>query len=147
MTQTKRIFLAEDDPDDRSFFEDALKALPFQTVLTIAEDGEELMTALEETVPPKPYVIFLDLNMPRKNGFECLKEIRESIKFKDIPVVVLSTSDHENIIERTYSLGANLFTCKPADFRLLKKAIEIVLSTDLVTGGQTVKEKYHLEVT
>ena len=96
MTQTKKIFLAEDDPDDRSFFEDALNALALQTVLVISEDGEELMTALEETVPPQPFVIFLDLNMPRKNGFECLKEIRESDKLKDIPVVVLSTSDHRS---------------------------------------------------
>lgn len=146
MAQTKKIFLAEDDDDDRAFFEDALKELNLQTELVVSEDGAELMSALEENVPPIPYVIFIDLNMPRKNGFECLKEIRESDKLKDIPVVVLSTSDHENIIEDTYSLGANLFLRKPASFRLLKKAIEMVLTTDLVTGGQPFKEKYYLEL-
>lgn len=146
MTQSKKIFLAEDDADDRFFFEDALKALNLQTELAMAEDGEELMIALEETVPPIPYVIFLDLNMPRKNGFECLKEIRESDKLKDIPVVVLSTSDHENIIESTYSLGANLYIRKPSSYLLLRKAIEIVLTTDLIIGGQISKEKYYLDV-
>lgn len=146
MTQTKKIFLAEDDVDDRVFFEDALKGLNLQTELVISGDGEELMKALEETVPPKPYVIFLDLNMPRKNGFECLREIRESNKLKDIPVVVLSTSDHENIVESTYAMGANLYLRKPTSYLLLKKAIEMVLATDLVTGGPTCKEKYYLKV-
>jgi CheY-like chemotaxis protein len=146
MIQSKKIFLAEDDADDRAFFEDALNDLQLQTELTISEDGAQLMTALEETVPPIPYVIFIDLNMPRKNGFECLKEIRESNKLKNIPVVVLSTSDHENIIDSTYSMGANLYIRKPSSYQMLKKAIEMVLASDFVIGGQTSKEKYYLEV-
>ena len=111
----KNIFLADDDADDRDFFEDALKEVNIKTELTLVKDGVELMTTLEETVtePPPPHVIFLDLNMPRKNGYECLKEIRETPKLKNIPVVIFSTTSNEHTIEKTYSLGANCYVRNP----------------------------------
>lgn len=105
----KNIFLADDDAEDRAFFAEALKEVNVETELTTANDGLELMTTLDENVvePPPPHVIFLDLNMPRKNGYECLKEIRETGKLKNIPVVVFSTSDNVNAIDTAYHLGAN----------------------------------------
>jgi CheY-like chemotaxis protein len=126
----KSIFLAEDDDDDCSIFQDALNDVKVETRLTITNDGVELLTYLDETVPPPPYVIFLDLNMPRKNGIDSLKEIRQTHKLKDIPVVILSTSSNSEMIDRTYSLGANYYICKPTSYRTLSKLIEKVLSLD-----------------
>ncbi len=127
-TEPKNIFLADDDADDCIMFNDALKELEFKTYLTITKNGVELLSTLEETVPPPPYVIFLDLNMPRKNGFESLKEIRKTGKLKDIPVVIFSTSSSNEIIDKTFHLGANYFICKPPSFFLLAKSIEKVLN-------------------
>jgi len=126
----KNIFLADDDPDDVMFFEDALTSLSVPTQLTIANDGVELMTTLDDTVPPPPDAIFLDLNMPLKTGIECLAEIRNDPKLKDIPVVIFSTSENTKIIDTTYSLGANYYVVKPRSFDMLKKAIQTILFFD-----------------
>jgi len=143
-----KIFLAEDDEDDREFFKEALKNLPIQTELTILKDGEELMAALDTCIPPPPFVIFLDLNMPRKNGFECLTEMRQIAKLRKIPIIILSTSDNEDAINTTYSLGANFYIRKPRSFAQLKKVIELVLTVELAKGGQQItKEKYLLAIT
>src|SRR5438067_570012 len=113
----KSIFLAEDDDDDLSIFQDALNDVKDPCELTVTNDGVELLNHLDEVVPPPPYVIFLDLNMPRKNGFDSLIEIRQSSKLKDIPVVILSTSCNSDTIDRTFSLGANYYICKPTSYR------------------------------
>ena len=145
--QPKKIFLAEDDADDRMFFEDVLKEVSADTNLVMADDGVELMNVLGETVPPPPDMIFLDLNMPRKNGFECLKEIRETAKLREIPVIIFSTSDNAQAIDKTYSLGANFYMQKPRSFALLKKAIETILTKNMESGGtQVSKEKYLLAI-
>ena len=124
------IFLTDDDLDDCKFFSDALDELKINSVLTVTFNGVELMDALVTVVPPPPYVIFLDLNMPKKNGFECLKEIRDNEKLMNIPIVVLSTSSNRDFIEQSYKYGANYYICKPKSFSLLKKSIETVLSLD-----------------
>lgn len=145
----KYIILADDDADDRDFFADALNEISVQTELTTANDGIELMNTLAETVtePPPPHVIFLDLNMPRKNGFECLKEIRETPKLINIPVVIFSTSSNENIIDTTFSLGANCYICKPNTHQLLKQVIEKVLALNLWENNLRLpKEKFVLAV-
>lgn len=129
--KSKSIFLADDDDDDCIIFEDALNELNSEAFLTIANDGVELLNTLNETVPPPPYVIFLDLNMPRKNGFESLKEIRQINKLKEIPVVILSTSSSIEIIDKTFDLGANYYICKPTSYPLLTKMIKKVLSLPL----------------
>ena|SRR5688572_13583936 len=146
-TKLNHIFLAEDDADDRVFFEEALKEVTIPTQLTLARDGLELMSNLETlTEHPPPQVIFLDLNMPRKNGFDCLKEIRETPKLKNIPIVIFSTSANSNAIESTYSLGANYYICKPRSFPLLVKAIETVLTLDMWQIPKTTKEKFLLAI-
>lgn len=146
----KTIILAEDDADDREFFEEALKEISIETTLTTVKDGAELMTVLDENLnePPPPHVIFLDLNMPRKNGIECLKEIRETPKLKNIPVVIFSTSAFPTAIETSYSLGANCFIRKPNSHQLLKKAIETVLALNLWEHNQQLpKADFLLSIT
>jgi len=127
-SKSKSIFLADDDDDDCNIFEDALSELNMEAKLTVSNDGVELLNTLNATVPPPPYVIFLDLNMPRKNGFESLKEIREISKLKEIPVVILSTSSNTEVIDRTFNLGANYYICKPTSYPLLTKMIAKVLA-------------------
>ncbi len=144
----KNILLADDDSDDRDFFADALKEVLVDTELTTANDGAELMTVLQTVItPPPPHVIFLDLNMPRKNGFECLREIRQTPTLKNIPVVIFSTSVSPTAVDATYSLGANCYVCKPNSHKLLKKAIEIVLGLDLWEKNHRLpKEKFVLAI-
>lgn len=148
MNLIKNIFLADDDSDDREFFSDALDQSELRTQLTAIKDGVQLMKTLVETVPPPPDVIFLDLNMPRKNGFECLKEIRQTDKLKGIPVVILSTSSSEDIVEKTYQQGANYYICKPNSIFRLKKLIEKVMTFDLKQQSkQPSREKYLVSIT
>ena len=150
MNQTyfnKNIFIADDDSDDLILFEDALREICKDSQLTTAKDGHQLMQILDAKVPPPPDVIFLDLNMPRKNGFECLKEIRETPKLINIPVVIFSTSSNENIIDTTFSLGANCYICKPNTHQLLKQVIEKVLALNLWENNLRLpKEKFVLAV-
>jgi len=124
------IFLADDDVDDCILFEDALREICKDTELVVTHDGVELMHALQEERRKLPDVIFLDLNMPRKNGPECLQEIRNSETLKDIPVVIFSTSAQEGAIEQMYALGAHLYIRKPDTFPKLKQVILQILSTD-----------------
>jgi CheY-like chemotaxis protein len=124
------VFLADDDEDDRFLFETAFKEVTDEAQLVMAHNGKELMNILELTVPPPPEVIFLDLNMPLKNGFVCLSEIRKTNKLKDIPVVIFSTTSHQEHINRVFEGGANYYMRKPDSFPKLKNAIERVLSID-----------------
>jgi CheY-like chemotaxis protein len=143
----KNIFLADDDADDRMFFQDALKQLSIPTQLTLATDGLELMSNLEKVVePPPPDIIFLDLNMPRKNGFQCLEEIRNSPKLRNIPIVIFSTSANDEAVNKTYQCGANYYICKPRSFELLVKSIELVLSLEMWQTPQPAKEKFLLSI-
>lgn len=122
------ILLADDDEDDRNFFNDAIKELKMNSKLTIFNDGKELIDYLEGLDPPLPHILFLDLNMPCKTGFDCLKEIRANPKFKDISIAIYSTSSSEKDIEETFIGGANIYIKKPNDFSKLKKVIKDVVN-------------------
>jgi len=126
----KSIFLADDDADDCMLFEDALREVSTTTELTMANDGVELMNLMETTVPPPPDVIFLDLNMPRKNGFECLEQIRRTKAWDAIPVVIFSTTGQEEMVRKVHEQGANFFIRKPGSFPKLKQAIKQILDID-----------------
>lgn len=128
--ELRRIFLADDDEDDCMLFQDALNEMNFKIELTVSMDGEELMKTFEDKVPPPPHVLFLDLNMPRKSGFECLREMKQSAKLKNIPVVIFSTSGDQGNIQRTFHEGASYYVRKPGTFEMLKQLIEKVLSID-----------------
>jgi CheY-like chemotaxis protein len=127
------ILLADDDVDDCNFFKRALEELPITTQLTMAHDGEQLTSYLAKNINCLPDTIFLDLSMPRKTGFECLTEIKQNERLKDIPVFVFSTSFTRDLnYERTligtlHSIGALEYIRKPGDFEQLKKSIHNAL--------------------
>lgn len=122
------ILLAEDDADDRYFFQEALHDFSLPTDLSIVSDGEQLMQRLTEGTQKLPDVIFLDLNMPRKNGFECLAEIKVNEKLKQLPVIIYSTSFHKKIGEMLYENGANYYISKPSEISQLKKAVQQMIT-------------------
>lgn len=117
-----RIFLADDDEDDIFLFEEALRQVSVTTELVVASNGMELMNLLAEK--PKPDLIFLDMNMPVKNGLECLEEIRVAEPLANIPVVILSTSVANYLWESAYKGGANLYVQKPTSFANLVKVLQ-----------------------
>lgn len=117
------ILLADDDPDDRLLTRDAFEESRLRNALETVEDGEELMDYLThrgkyagDRAKPHPSLILLDLNMPRKDGREALREIKTNPALRNIPVVVLTTSKAEEDIFRTYDLGVNSFIIKPVTF-------------------------------
>ncbi len=122
------ILLADDDKDDCLLFKDAIEELAFTALLTMVHDGEQLMHHLESVAANIPDVLFLDLNMPRKNGFECLAEIKKHATLKRLPVVVYSTSYDEGNADRLYESGAHWYICKPSDFEELKKAVHLAIT-------------------
>lgn len=127
------VLLADDDIDDCAFFEKALNEIDIPTHLTIVRDGEELMSYLLKHEENLPDVLFLDLSMPRKTGFECLTEIKENDKLKELPVTIFTTSfgrgiDFEQSLINTLSnIGAYQYIRKPGDFNQLKEIIHNVL--------------------
>jgi CheY-like chemotaxis protein len=125
------LLLADDDKDDCLFFKDALEELPVTANLTTVHDGEQLMQLLTERTGDLPQVLFLDLNMPRKNGFECLSEIKENEKLKQIAVIIFSTSFEQDVVNLLYKKGAQYYIRKPAEFSQLKKVIHqaLILAT------------------
>ena len=121
------ILLADDDLDDCRFFKEALEALPLTTKLTTVNDGEELMTYLLENTDHLPHVLFLDINMPRKDGFECLTEIKHHDKLKDLPVVMFSTTNAQDKISILFKTGADVYIRKPSNFAQLVQVIHHAL--------------------
>jgi CheY-like chemotaxis protein len=121
------IILADDDEDDRLFFTDAFEELKINTKVQTFKDGVHLMDHLN-TNDTLPNVLFLDLNMPRKNGLQCLKEIKENQKFDNIAIAIYSTSASEDDIENTFVLGANIYIKKPSNFGMLKKVLSQVVT-------------------
>lgn len=123
------LLLADDDEDDCAFFKDALDELVLSVDLVTVNDGVELMEFLADNVPNNlPDILFLDLNMPRKSGFECLTEIKKIDKLKDLPVIIFSTSLNMDIVDIMYEKGAIHYIQKPCEFPKLKKVIETALT-------------------
>ncbi|HCQ13949.1 response regulator [Flavobacterium sp.] len=122
------ITLADDDEDDRLFFTDAFSELKIDTKVNTFNDGVELMDYLNNSESVLPNILFLDLNMPRKNGVECLLEIKENERFSDIAIAIYSTSSSEEHIEETFVNGANIYIKKPSDFNTLKKILSEVVT-------------------
>jgi CheY-like chemotaxis protein len=139
------LLLADDDTDDCLFFKEALEELNINAKLTIVNDGEQLMQHLSEEGHTLPHVIFLDLNMPRKNGFECLTEIKKNDKLRKLPIIIFSTSFDTDVVNLTHDRGANFYICKPPEFSQLKKVIS--KSIDIISRfptGDIPRDKYVL---
>lgn len=117
------VLLAEDDEDDYMLTKEAFVETGMAHVLYRVKDGEELMDYLlhqgaysDPNYAPVPALILLDLNMPKKNGYEALKEIKSNPGLRQIPIVVLTTSKQKEDVQAAYDLGANSFITKPGDF-------------------------------
>lgn len=124
------ILLADDDEDDRLFFREAFDEIKINTKVETVNDGVELMDYLNRPGITLPHILFLDLNMPRKNGMDCLRELKRIDYLKDIAVVIYSTSASDEDIEETFVQGANVYLKKPNDFKTLRKTLEAVITTN-----------------
>ncbi|MBK9486328.1 MAG: response regulator [Chitinophagaceae bacterium] len=139
---TINILLADDDMDDRFFFDKALKEIPMASQLITVNNGEQLMEHLTTHTGPLPDILFLDLSMPRKTGFECLSEIKENEKLKGITVIMLTTSftrglDLEDNLRKTLiRMGATDYIRKPVAFDELKQIIKQALTNLAVKSGK-----------
>ena len=144
------ILLADDDTDDRSFFAKAMKEVSISANLTTANDGEHLMKYLADNSEQLPNVLFLDLNMPRKNGFECLVEISDNEKLKDLSVVIFSTSYPQDksyelgMIGNLFNLGAHVYIRKPTDLNQLKQLLDHSLRMVVEKVVSNIRLKYIL---
>lgn len=127
----RHILLADDDEDDRELFTDALHELYSRVKLTTAKNGVDLMRLLETWKGTLPDVIFLDLNMPLKNGFECLDEIKAEQRLKELPIVILSTSSQKETMDILSKKQASMYIKKPGTYPELKTAIEKTLNIHL----------------
>ncbi len=130
---TVRILLADDDDDDCMLAREALAESRLLSELYVVRDGEELLDYLyhrgkyvNPNSSPRPGLILLDLNMPKKDGREALKEIKNDPKLRQIPVIILTTSKAEEDIHHTYDLGANSFIIKPMDFESLVEVMRTI---------------------
>jgi CheY-like chemotaxis protein len=140
------LLLADDDMDDCLFFKEALEELTIAAKLTTVHDGVQLMQLLSEQETQLPHALFLDLNMPRKDGFECLAEIKTIDKLMNLPVIIYSTSLNMEVVELLYQKGAHYYICKPGEFDKLKKVIAeavTLLSQNKIT--QPARDKFILQ--
>jgi len=136
------ILLADDDKDDRYFFDRVLKEISIPTRLEVVNDGEDLMTYLIANSKKLPDVLFLDLNMPKKNGSECLSEIRNNEKLKHLPVIIYSTHMDEKNAEVLYGKGAYYYIRK-TNMKELAGILLIILSLMIEHEFvQPVKDKF-----
>jgi CheY-like chemotaxis protein len=122
-TRKINILLADDDESDCLLFKDALEELPVSARLTIVHNGEQVMEELTGKRKKLPDVLFLDLNMPRKNGFATLGAIKRSSELQNLPVIIFSTVSEQELVKIVYKDAAHYYICKPVDFLQLKKVI------------------------
>jgi CheY-like chemotaxis protein len=132
MKDQKRIMLIDDDPDDQLFFRDAVQIVSPELHCELASNCQEALRQLEE--PPAPDLIFMDLNMPVMNGFDCLVYLKNKTEFKDIPIIIFTTSKNQNDINKTRQLGARWFMTKPDDFNVLCKKLKKIIQRDSLDG-------------
>lgn len=138
------ILLADDDTDDCLFFKEAVSTFIPSKNFSAVHDGEQLMQLLTDETGKLPDVLFLDLNMPRKNGFECLTEIKQNNKLKKLPVVIFSTSKAYDSINVLFKTGADVYIRKPSNFEQLVQLIKYALPMTAENIPASAKLKYIL---
>jgi CheY-like chemotaxis protein len=144
IVETKRlnVILADDDDDDRYMFNEAIEELRLDIDTRMFKNGLELLQYLEQS-DPLPDMIFLDLNMPVMDGLKCLKKIRETPAYKDISIIIYSTSPSETYINKTFMLGANIYLIKPDSFNELKDLLyKVILFNDYYRRLGAKKETF-----
>jgi CheY-like chemotaxis protein len=121
------IVLAEDNLEHCFFFRKALREVAPSVQLTDVHDGNKLIELLQSYLPD---LLFLDLNMPCKDGVQCIKEIREDRVYNRLPIVVFTMSSHDNSIQTAYGFGANLYMIKPNEYSKLLQSLNSILLMD-----------------
>lgn len=145
-TTALNLLLADDDMDDCFFFQEALEELIVSAKLTTVNDGVKLMQLLAAKETQLPDALFLDLNMPRKGGFECLSEIKIIDKLMNLPVIIYSTSLNMEVVELLYQKGAHYYIRKPGEFDKLKKVIlEAITLISQSKLTQPARDKFILQ--
>lgn len=139
-----QILLADDDESDRLLFKEAFAELKVNSIVQTVNDGVQLMEWLNRKNIRLPHLLFLDLNMPRKNGLECLKEIKNNERLKAISIAIYSTSDNEKDMDETFRNGANVYITKPNDFNTLKQVLEKAVMTAYQYQDQLMKRENFL---
>lgn len=127
MARIKDILLAEDDSDDLLIFETALKELDLSYMLRHADNGEVLFVLLKERIP---YILFLDIHMPCKDGVACIQEIRKNREYDKLPVVMYTSNLSDKIVDECFRNGANLYMTKTDTFGALTEKIKKVFAID-----------------
>lgn len=134
------IILAEDDHDDRLLFEEAINELRVDVELNTFNNGDDLMEWLLENVSNLPDALYLDLNMPRKNGFAALGEIKRNRDLQDLPVFIFSTATNEEMIKQVFKDAAHYYIRKPVSFgklrELIYKSLKLIADKDLDLPGK-----------
>lgn len=134
------LFHADDDCDDTLFFQEAITEINPRIKVHSISNGNELCEMLNIL---QPDIVFLDLDMPKKNGLECLKDIRNNPLYTTIPVIVYSSTTRSSNIETAYEMGADLFFIKPPVFEELRSSLRAILQLDW-SNPSKVKELYHI---
>jgi CheY-like chemotaxis protein len=127
--QRKHIVLADDDADDRELFIEAITEIDPSAAIVTVEDGDKLMLELK-TLKATPDLIFLDVNMPRKSGKECIAEIKRDPRLNQVPIVIYSTTLNKKDIDDAWNKGALCFMRKPDSYTKLKSILGEIVSTD-----------------
>jgi CheY-like chemotaxis protein len=122
------LLLCDDDLDDCYFFKEAIDGLSQSANFTAVHNGDQLMQLLINETNELPHVLFLDFNMPRKNGFECLIEIKGNKKLDKLPVIIFTTSLDQEAVNQLYKNGAHYFIHKPAEFKQIQKLVQNALT-------------------
>lgn len=129
MSRKLNIFYADDDPDDLNFFRDVASTLKRPVNLSMHDEASTLIEALEQGNPDEE-IVFLDLNMPGKDGFDILQEIRKSRALKKVPVVILSTTSDASTVSKCLKYGANFYVQKANSYEAFRRSIEDAISID-----------------
>lgn len=132
--QPYTVFYTDDDADDRELFREVLAEMESPYNLHTQTNGGELLEQLHNP-PPEPHLVFLDLNMPVKNGFDALAEMRRSEKYKNTPVIIFTTSDDANDVDKARHLGADMFITKPKAYDRFRQVLQDVLTIDWLNDG------------
>lgn len=142
MTPPKSILLVEDDIDDQEFFKDALRSIDNVSLFSIANDGVEAIETLESAVA-LPDLIFMDVNMPRMNGIECIARLKTNPLMENIPIVMLSTAVWEMDMVRL--IGAKAFIKKSGSSLILHEQMEQVIHLDFAHQGVAEKATFEIK--
>lgn len=139
--------LADDDADDKTLFCEALAEIDPTIVCHTAADGKEALAILSEGQAKKPDIIFLDINMPVMDGWQCLGKLKADARHSNIPVIMYSTSSYQRDIEQALESGAFCFFTKPSDYRELRKILRLIATTPVGSLSDVMKEFKNLKFT